>query len=367
MQDELYIDTETFSDIPLKHGTHAYAEHVDVMLVSYAINDEPARVWDVANEEMPQDLDAYLSEPDVLLVAHNSFFDRTVMNAHGFDMCYDMGIPRWRCTMVQAFAHGLPGKLETLCTILGLPAEKQKMKTGRDLINLFCKPRPTNSDLRRATRETHPAQWANFVEYSRVDTEALREVHRRLPRWNYPDNRRELELWFLDQEINDRGVQLDLELAAGALRATVREKARLAGVTQTATNFEKGVYGVESTTKRDQLLGYLLAEYGVNLPDLQAATLERRIDDPELPRELRELLAIRLEASMTSHTKYKRALQCASPDGRARGLLQFAGAARTQRWAGRVLQPQNFVRPMMAQDEIDGWIAAMKLNAEDLL
>lgn len=364
MRDKLYIDTETFSDRPLKHGTVAYAQSVEVMLVSYALNDEPSRVWDctASPTQWPSEL-ADALESDALLVAHNSFFDRTVINAGSMlPFFFDFSIPRWRCTMVQAFAHGLPGKLGTLGAVLGLPDDQQKLKTGRDLINLFCKPRPKNSKLRRATRETHPVEWAQFVEYSRVDTEALREVHKRLPTWNYPDNERELELWFLDQEINDRGVQLDLELAHAAVRATTREKARLAGV---AIEITDGM--VESLTKRDRLLAYLLAEHGVDLPDLQAATLERRIDDTSLPRELRELLALRLEASMTSQTKYKTALNCASPDGRARGLLQFAGAARTERWAGRVLQPQNFVRPTLHADEIELGILALKANAEDLL
>lgn len=362
MRDKLYIDTETFSDRPLKHGTHAYTAGVEVMLEGYALNDEPARVWDRTCEPMPSDLDDAMSDPSVLLVAHNSFFDRTVKTAVGDDLVYDIAIPRWRCTMVQAFAHGLPGKLATLGVVLGLPDDQQKMKEGRDLINLFCKPRPKNSKLRRATSATHPQEWATFKEYARVDVESMREVHRRLPAWNYPDNERELALWFLDQEINDRGVQLDLELAHAAVRATLREKARLAGVTIEITN---GL--VESVAKRDRLLAYLLAEHGVDLPDLQAATLERRIDDHSLPRELRELLAIRLEASMTSQTKYKTAINCASPDGRARGLLQFAGAARTERWAGRVLQPQNFVRPTLHADEIELGILALKADAEDLL
>lgn len=363
MQHELYIDTETFSDIPLKYGTHAYAQHVQVMLVGYALDDGPANCWDRANgEPMPSDLDDALDDSDVLLNAHNSFFDRTVMNADGFGLVYDLRIPRWRCTMAQAFAHGLPGKLETLGAVLGLPTEQQKMKEGRELINLFCKPRPKNSVLRRATRDTHPAEWETFVEYAARDVESMRETHKRMPRWNYPDNPRELELWFLDQEINDRGVRLDLELAQAAVRATTREKIRLAAETSARTEEL-----VESATQRDRLLGYLLAEHGVSLPDLQAATLERRVSDTDLPRELRELLQIRLESSMTSHTKYKTALNCASPDERARGLLQFAGAQRTQRWAGRVLQPQNFVRPTLHADEIELGIRALKADVEWML
>lgn len=363
MVDLLHIDTETFCDIPLKYGTVKYAERVEVMLVSYALNEAPSQVWDrTTGERMPSDLDDMLSDSSILLPAHNSFFDRTVLNANGFGLSYDLSIPRWRCTMVQAFAHGLPGKLETLGEVLGIPHDYKKLKEGRDLVNLFCKPRPKNSELRRATRETHPKEWARFVEYSRLDTEALRAVRKRLPSWNYPDNERELQLWFLDQEINDRGVQLDLELARAAVRAATREKARLAKETKTNT---AGL--VESTTQRDRLLGYILAEHGVDLPDLQAATLERRLQDADLPRELRELIAIRLDVAMTSQTKYQTALNCAGSDGRARGLLQFAGAARTERWAGRVLQPQNFVRPSMHVDDIEFGVRALKANAEDLV
>jgi DNA polymerase len=262
--------------------------------------------------------------------------------------------------MVQAMAHGLPGSLDQLCEILKVPTDKAKDKAGKALIQLFCKPPAKNLKRGRATRETHPAEWAKFIEYAGLDIAAMREVHRRLPNWNYSG--RELALWHLDQVINDRGVAIDRQLAEAAVRAVDRAQLALAKRTRDLTNDE-----VRAATQRDAMLEHVLKEYGVDLPDMQMATLERRIADPDLPAGLKELLQVRLQASTTSTSKYKTLLKGTSSDGRLRGLLQFCGAQRTGRWAGRLFQPQNLPRPTMKQDEIDLGIEALLSDCADAL
>jgi DNA polymerase len=352
----LYLDLETYCETPIKNGVHRYAEDVEITLFAYAIDDGPVDVWDLTTgAPMPKALaNAFYSDCEI--VAHNTGFDRTVLNARNFKT----KLPRWRDTMVQALAHSLPAGLGDLCTALGVPADQAKDKDGRRLVLLFCKPRPVNVKLRRATRDTHPADWAKFVAYAGQDIEAMRECRKRMPTWNYQGE--ELALWHLDQEINDRGVLVDKELAEAAVRAVDRAQRQLSRRVQEHT---LGI--VESATQRDAMLSHILNAYGVALPDLQASTLERRITDPSLPLELRELLAIRLQASTTSTAKYKTLINGVSHDNRLRGTLQFNGASRTGRWAGRLFQPQNLPRPSLKAKVIDQGIEALKANCADLL
>lgn len=357
---ELFADLETFSTIDLKRcGTHQYATEAEVMLLPYAIGEGEVECWDLTTgEPMPGDLREAMEDANVRTVWHNGgMFDLTVLNACGAKQ----GIPplphsRVFDTMVCAFAHSLPGSLDTLCTVMGVGADKAKHKEGKALIQLFCKPRPKNSKLRRATRETHPEEWQRFIEYAKSDISAMREVYRKVPRWNYQGF--EYDLWLLDQRINARGVAVDTALARGAVLAAERAKEVLASRAQVLTEG-----AVQATTQRDKLLEHLFESYGVHLPDMQMDTIERRLNDPDLPLALRELLANRLQASTTSVSKYATLLRCTSADDRLRGLLQFAGAARTARWSGRMFQPQNLKRPDMKQKDIEFGIEAIKANA----
>lgn len=355
---KLWIDLETYSEVPIKDGTHVYAAGAEVMLFAWAVDDSPVRVWDATDGSLPPaELRQAVLDADEVW-AHNSHFDRTVLRHDMPALCRP--VECWRDTMVQAFTHGLPGALGTLCEVLKVPTDKAKDKAGKQLIQLFCKPRPKTSKIRRATRETHPIEWARFVEYAALDIDAMREVHRRLPAWNYQGA--ELALWHLDQRINDRGVAIDLDLVRAAIASVDTAQAGLAARTQALTDGQ-----VESTTKRDKLLEFILQEHGVDLPDTQMATIERRIADPDLPPALRELLGIRLQASSTSTAKYKTLAKGTSSDGRLRGTLQFAGAGRTRRWAGRLFQPQNLPRPVLKQDDIDLGITAMIEGCADLV
>jgi DNA polymerase len=356
---KLWIDLETYCEVPIKNGTHAYAAGAEVMLFAWAIDDGPVSVWDLTTgAPAPPALVAAMGDPAAEVWAHNSHFDRTVLRHARPSMC--PALPWWRDTMVQALAHGLPGSLGALCEVLGVPTDKAKDKEGKTFIQLFCKPRPKGAKIRRATRETHPAEWARFVEYAALDIEAMREVHRRLPVWNYRGA--ELDLWHLDQVVNDRGVAIDLPLVHAAIRAVDAAQVDLAARTVEMTDGQ-----VASTTQRDALLQHVLEAYGVDLPDLQMSTLERRIADPDLPLELRELLAVRLQASTTSTSKYRTLAHGTSADGRLRGTLQFNGASRTGRWAGRLFQPQNIARGTVHGRMLEIGIEAIKAGAADLV
>ncbi|HDH0767271.1 TPA: hypothetical protein PIP00_001542 [Klebsiella pneumoniae] len=354
----LWGDLETYCEIPINNGTHAYAEGVEVMLFAWAIGDEPVSVWDLtAGELIPSRLRKAIADPDTLLYFHNSHFDRTVLRHAMPELAPP--VERWRDTMVQALAHSLPGALGALCEVLGVPQDKAKDKEGKSLIQLFCKPRPKNSKLRRATSKTHPVEWQRFVAYAGLDIEAMREVYKRLPKWNYQGA--ELALWHRDQRINDRGFCVDMDLVHGAIRAVDRAQKRLAEQTVEITNGE-----VQAATQRDAMIKHIVESYGVELPDMQKSTIERRIADPDLPPAVKELLHIRLQASATSTSKYKTLLKSVSSDGRLRGTLQFCGASRTGRWAGRLFQPQNLSRESLSREEIEFGIECMKADCEDL-
>lgn len=351
----IFLDTETFCETPINNGTHRYAEGAEVIMWQWAVGDGPVQIRD--GDEDISDLIALLEDPKYEVVIHNSAFDRNVIrHASGIVI----PLERTFDTMVCAMAHSLPGSLGTLCTILGVATDKAKDKEGKIWINLFCKPQPKGRKIRRATRSTHPEEWRRFREYGGLDIIAMREIYKKLPRWNYRGA--ELDLWRLDQRINERGVLMDIDLAHAAIRASDRAQKLLAA---DAVRMTDGA--VSSANQRDKMLEHILEAYGVGLPDLQISTLERRIEDPDLPIELRELLAVRLQASKTSVSKYKRVINGVSSDGRLRGLLAFCGALRTGRWAGRLWQPQNLARPTIKNKEIELWIEALKNDAEDLV
>lgn len=353
----LFEDTETFSATSIQNGTYAYAADSEVMMFQYAFNNDPVSIIDLtAGEEIPKEVIEAQTDPEVTKVIQNSMFDRSVLRlAMGIDIPVDQIFD----TMVCALAHSLPGALATLCDVLRVDAADLKDPRGGELIQMFCKPRPKTSKLRRFTRETHPAEWEEFKIYGGSDIRALRAVFNKIPTWNYRGS--ELELWGLDQRINDRGFHVDRELAECAIKAVTEAQAGLAGSVAERTFGE-----VERATQRDKLLKFILEYYGVGLPDLSKSTLERRLNDPDLPRAVRELIAIRLEASKSSTSKYAALLKAISDDGTMKGTLQFCGASRTGRWAGRTFQPQNLFRPTLKQHQIEEGIDLIKSYPESL-
>lgn len=352
----LHLDLETFSTTSIKAGAHRYAEDAEVLLVAWASNDDPVAVWET--EKLPywrDALQAMIDDADRVVI-HNSAFDRTVLRHVGVDVPVGKIID----TMVLALLHGLPGSLGQLCEALGVPQDKAKDKRGKRLINRFTKPQPKNMKVRRATSETHPDEWQEFIEYAALDVDAMRDILGRLPRWN--DTPSERELWRHDQNINDRGIAVDVELAKSALRAFDRAFGTLAARIERLTDG-----AVKSATQRGRMIEYLRGA-GLNLDDLTKGTLETTLRG-DLDPKVRELLEVRQQASATSPAKYKALIDAASSDGRLRGTIQFSGAARTARDAGRIFQPQNLPRtPDWFDEEVqDITVRAFKADADHLI
>lgn len=336
---KLYLDTETRSDVSLKkHGLYRYTqgEKFNVILLSWAIDDEPPHVWDIANTgygAMPKRLKAALGNPKTQVIIHNSGFDRVVLATK---KVASIPVSRTIDTMVQALAHGLPASLDMLGRALGLPDEMTKMDEGRRLIRLFCSPR-TDGFFNNAN--THPEDWELFKQYALMDIVSMRECHKRMPKANYPTL--EHHLWRIDQKINDRGIPMDIEFAEAAVREAEVEKESLDILTLKQTKGQ-----VERATQRDKLKAYIEEVFGMELPDLAAPTLERLLSNPDLPLPLRTLLETRVQSSQNAAAKYLTVLNH-HDNGRLKNTLQMYGASRTGRDAGRVFQPQNLKRPNM--------------------
>jgi len=351
----LWLDLETRSKVDLaRAGVYVYAQSCNILLNSWAVDNGPVRT----DDHLTLDFNHAFNHAD-RIVAHNAEFDRAVLSARMPDIRFD----RWYCTMAQARRHGLPGGLDKLCDLLGVPLEKAKLKDGRALLMLFCKP---NKDGTWNTKETHPEQWARFVQYGNIDVEAMREVHRRCPKWN---DAYETPVWLADQAINARGFQVDLQFAKAAVDVLGEESERTDEEVVEATDG-----AVTSARQVKLLLDHVLSEHGVDLPDMQAATLERRIADPDLPDAVKHLLVLRQRSAKTSTSKYATFLRCASADGRVRGAITYSGAMRTKRWAGNRVQPHNMPRPEVGKlrgkalkTEIARGIDAVKAGVYDLI
>lgn len=344
----LFLDTETFSPVDLKKsGSYAYAEHpeTEILICSYAIDDGPAQVWDCTDgSRMPDDLKSALRQvrrhKAKLVGANFLMFDRLVMRN-----CWDMDIdPRDILdTMVMAFRHSLPGSLAMQCEVLQIDDSLAKDKRGKALIQRFCKPTPKNYKVRRYSRETHPAEWAEFIEYARSDITAMREVFHAMPDWGNIEF--ENTVLAIDQRINDRGFFVDTALANAAIDAVKQHKIEL----QAEAN-EKWGAGLTGAAFLPTLRDLAPAHEILNA---QKSTLNDLLADDDLPDDARTIIEMRLGASSTASTKYNPLLLGLSGDGRRRGCLQYGGAKRTLRWAGKGFQPQNLARGHFSGDELD--------------
>ena len=351
-----FMDIETYSPAPISCGTHKYAEKAELLLWGYAIGERPAQVWDKASgAPMPEDLQKTLQmarEGKALLIWHNGMmFDTVVLEKLG----YLRGVPlraHWD-TMVQAYQHGLPGSLADLGQVLGLSEDEAKDKDGARLVNKFCKPAPNNHKVERYTQANAPADWERFKNYCKQDVEALRNIFNRLPRFNCSQPERLAQE--VDALINRRGFRIDLQLAQAAMNLDVENKARLRQIT-----VEKTAGEVTAATQRDRLRDYIARNYGVNFEDLRKSSMERALENGDLPEPVAELLRLRLATAKTSATKYKKTVDATSSDGRLRGCLQFRGAMRTGRFAGRIFQPQNMARPAYKEAGVALGIESLK-------
>ena len=331
-------DLETYSSVDLKAAgpaKYTEAEDFELLLMSYAFDDEPVTTWDIKTDGVPDWLRGVLLDPDVLKVAWNIGFERACFNAA-------LGIytppEQWRDAMTLAAMNGLPMTLEAAGAALHL--EEQKMSTGKSLIAYFCKPcKPTiaNGGRTRNLPEHAPEKWAEFIKYCGRDTEAERTIYKRLLSYPVTDFERKVEA--LDGRINDRGVMTDLELVEAAVY--VDEELRKEHLTEL-----QRLTGLDNPNSVSQLKDWLEV-VGVSCESLSKATvadLKDRVTDPTTRRvlELRQLLG------KTSTKKYKAILATACKDHRVRGLTQYYGAGRTGRWAGRRVQLQN-----LSQNHLD--------------
>ena len=360
---KLWLDCETRSSIPLKRGIWNYADDVEVMIVTWAIDDGPVATIDLTSDTNVTELSAYAYTADEIW-AHIAEFDHTVLERMDWWKRLNVPLSKWRCSATLARLHGLPGGMDKLCSILKLPEGEVKDKRGHELIMLFCVPTNDEAPWKYNDRRSHPKEWREFLCYAAQDIVSMRAIYHKLPHWN--STPRMWALWHCDQRTNERGVQFDTELATAGVKITDREKRRLAARTaKLTTNLVTGEADVESTTQRNRLLAYL-ADYGVDLPDLTADTVERRLEDESLPETIKELLRIRQQATKSSTAKYKRVLTLAR-GGRMHGMLVFCGAQRTGRWSGRMFQPHNLPRPKYEQWEIDAWITLAKHDETEML
>lgn len=346
--EHLFLDTETFSPVDLKKsGSYAYAEHpeTEILICSYAIDDGQAQVWDCTDgSRMPADLKSALRQvrrhKAKLVMANGLMFDRLVMRN-----CWGMDIdPRDILdTMILAFRHSLPGSLAMQCEVLQIDDSLAKDKRGKALIQRFCKPTPKNYKVRRYSRATHPAEWAEFIEYARSDITAMREVFHAMPDWGNIEF--ENTVLAIDQRINDRGFFVDTALANAAIDAVKQHKIEL----QQEAN-EKWGAGLTGAAFLPTLRDLAPAHEILNA---QKSTLNDLWADDDLPDDARTIIEMRLGASSTASTKYNPLLLGLSGDGRRRGCLQYGGAKRTLRWAGKGFQPQNLARGHFSGDELD--------------
>lgn len=346
MTDEVCLDTETFSPVNVTAGIDRYmsAPTFATLLVTYTVGEQPVECWRVdEGEPMPATLDKVHRDSKTVFVAHNAPFDRGAM-FFGLGMMTELA--QWRCTMAQAYAHALPGSLGALGAVLGLPANEQKNKDGQRLIQMFCV--PDKNGNRKCTYKTDPIDWQKFVDYAIQDAVTLRKIRKLLPTHNYIGEH--LELYYVDQEINERGFKVDMQLIDAAMKVCDKNREALDAEIEKLTN---GI--ITAATQRQRILHHLVGEEGFIMLDLKADSINKVLaEEKDMEPQVRRLLEIRLEGAMTSIAKYRRAKETAGSDGRIRNTLQFAGAGRTGRWAGRGFQPHNMPRPTLKAEFIEG-------------
>lgn len=338
MNRTLVLDIETYSSADLaRGGSYKYAEADDfeVLLMSYAYDDDPVQVWDFTRDGAPPWLVSALLDPNVLKVAWNMSFERNCLNL-------SMGIysppEQWRDAMTLAAMNGLPMSLEAAGAALQLT--EQKLDTGKALIRYFCvpcKPTKANGGRTRNRPEHAPEKWRQFVEYCQRDTEVERTIYQRLLSFKVPEQERRVE--WIDARINERGVMIDTDLVRSAIKIDDAFKAEHTREMQILT-------GLENPNSVAQLKAWL-AICGLHLGSLDKKTvadLMGKVTDPTTKRVLR----LRQMLGKSSTAKYTAMMDAVCNDQRIRGLLQYYGAGRTGRWAGRRVQLQN-----LAQNHLD--------------
>lgn len=336
----LFVDIETYCSAPLPDvGVYKYAESpdFDILLFGYAVDYDPVTVIDLTADPIPDELKEMLYDPSVIKVAHNSNFERTCLSRY-----LGRQIPpgAFEDTMIMASWCGLPLSLDAVGQALGLSEEQAKMKEGKALLRKFCQPRkPTKSNPKtKLGREDDPEDWKVFVEYNRRDVEVERTIYERLLKWR-PD-KTEYKIWALDQKINDAGMRVDLQMAANAVEIGEAYREKLLAKAQE-------ISGLENPNSAEQIKRWLREQEGVTVTSLNkkvVADVVAGLSD----EKCKEFMQLRTEFSKSSTKKYDAMIRSACDDEKIHGCFQFAGAGRTGRWAGRLVQLQNLPQNHMA-------------------
>lgn len=374
----LSIDIETYSDVPLqKSCVYRYCEspNFEILLFGYSADSGPVQVVDLAcGEKIPADVLDALTDDAVTKWAFNASFERVCLSRYlrdlgiSLDPFHDkhplsqemallLNPESWRCSMVWAATMGLPLSLEGVGAVLGL--EKQKLTQGKELIKFFCQPcAPTKANGQRTrNRPFHaPDKWEAFKRYNLRDVETEMGIQQRLAKFPVPDQ--VWEEYHIDQEINDRGVRLDMELVHAAIDMDTRSRQEL-------TTAMKRMTSLENPNSVQQMKQWL-SDNGMETESLDKKAVAELLKDA--PAELREVLSLRQQLAKSSVRKYQAMENTVCADSRARGMFQFFGAARTGRFSGRNIQLQNLPRnhlPDLA--EARALVRAGDFNAVKLL
>ena len=332
---ELHIDIECFSSAELpKSGVYRYVESLDfeILLFGFSADGEPVQVVDLVNgEKIPTEVLKALTDDSVLKFAHNSAFERICLSRFlGMPTGEYLAPDSWRCTMVWAAVMGLPLSLEGVGTVLGL--EKQKLTEGKALIKYFCQPCALTKSNGGRTRNlsTHaPDKWADFKRYNARDVEVELAIQAKLSK--FPVSDAVWDEYHQDQEINDRGVALDLTLVEEAIKMDGRSRTELTEAMKKLTELEN--------PNSVQQMKVWLAENGLETDTLGKKAVAEMLKTA--PQPLGDALSLRQQLAKSSVKKYQAMQNCVCADGRARGMFMFYGANRTGRWAGRLIQMQN--------------------------
>ena len=335
----LHLDLETYSSAPLpKCGVYRYCDSPDfeILLLSYAFDDESVVTVDLAcGEEIPEGFLAALTDSQVVKIAHNATYERVCFSRYlrrsGLLAAGEWLDPaQWRCTMVMAWYLTLPGRLADVAVALNVT--EKKMEEGKDLIRYFsapCKPTRTNGGRTRNLPQHAPEKWVMYKKYNAQDVETERAVYHALLKHPLPEH--EWELYALDQRINDRGVRIDRLLVKQAMAVDL-------AFSQQAFRRAQALTGLENPGSVSQLKAWL-ADMNMPMESLSKRIVQEKAAEAE--GIVKELLELRLELSKTSIKKYEAMTRTVRRDGRVHGTLQFGGASRTFRWAGRLVQLQN--------------------------
>lgn len=352
----LSIDIETYSDVDLsKSGVYPYAEsdNFEILFFGYSVDGHPPQVIDLANgEQLPDDIIAALTDPNVIKTAYNAMFERICISKH-------LGLPKgtyldptqWHCTMVWAATLGLPMSLAGVGAVLGL--DKQKMSEGKDLIKFFCIP---DKDGNRHHPKVHPGKWELFKSYNCRDVEVEIAIQQRLAKYPVPNF-----VWneyHLDQQINDRGIGVDMELVRHAITINEDIKNEITAEIQALTMLDN--------PNSVQQMKEWLAENGMETESLGKQAVKELLETA--PPELAKVLSLRQQLAKSSVKKYDAMLSSHCIDDRIRGMFQFYGANRSGRFSGRLVQLQNLYRNSMSHlDTARDLIKADDIETLDLL